>query len=49
MWTLVLILLAVWALFWVTGFAGLGTFVHVLLAIAIVLVLMALLRATRPA
>ncbi len=48
MWSLVLILLAVWSVAWATGFAGLGALVHVVLAIAIVIALSALLRASSP-
>jgi hypothetical protein len=47
LWTIVLILLILWALGMVTGYT-LGYFIHILLVIAIIVVLVRIIQGRRP-
>ena len=47
LWTIVLILLILWALGMVTGYT-LGYFIHILLVIAIIVILIRVIQGRRP-
>lgn len=47
LWTIAVILLVLWALGFVSGFA-IGNFIHVLLVIAIIVILVQLITGRRP-